>query len=210
MYRSLLLCLIVACAAPIASEKGGPRGLRADQHLSIASREDNRASELTRWPDTRPGVEGTADTQLAAGTWFGTWDTAEEHRRRAMVHRSAAAQQEASYDEACREIPAEEASVSPLQRYALGGSPVPNGTIVLLSVEAGPPDHLLAAMRCHRAWMMLGRTDMEACPLDLPGLQVSARGDESGIELTMTVDDPSLVDELRRRAAHDLEAAKQR
>jgi hypothetical protein len=37
---------------------------------------------------------------------------------------------------------------------------------------------------------------------------VSARGDASGIELTMTVSDPSLVDELRRRAAHELEAAQ--
>jgi hypothetical protein len=37
-----------------------------------------------------------------------------------------------------------------------------------------------------------------------------ARGDAEGIELTMTVDDPALVPELRRRAAHDLEAAQHR
>jgi len=209
MYRSILLCLVAACAAPIANEKPGPRGLRADQHLSIASREADRAEELTRWPDTRPGVDGaTVDPQRAAGTWFGTWDTAGEHRRRAQVHRSAAAQLEADYEQACGEIASEAASVSPLQRYAVGGSPTTNGTLVLLSAEAGAPDHLLAAMRCHRAWMMLGRTDMDDCPLDLPGLHVSARGDASGIELTMTVDDPSLVDELRRRAAHHLEAAQ--
>jgi hypothetical protein len=211
MYRSILLCLVAACAAPIANEKPGPRGLRADQHLSIASREDDRAEELTRWPDTRPGLDGvTVDPQLAVGKWYGTWDTAAEHRRLAQVHRSAAAQLEAEYEEACRELPSDVASVSPLQRYAIGGSPAANGTLVLLSADAGPPDRLLAAMRCHRAWMMLGRTDMDACPLDLPGLQVSARGDATGIELTMTVKDPSLVDELRRRAAHDLEAAQHR
>jgi hypothetical protein len=203
------LCLVAACAAPIANEKPGPRGLRADQHLGIASREGDRAEELTRWPDTRPRLDGTSvDTQLAAGTWFGMWDTAAEHRQLAQVHRSAAAQLQADYEQACREIPADVVSVSPLQRYAVGGSPTANGTVVLLSAEAGPPDHLLAALRCHRAWMMLGRTAMDDCPLDLPGLQVSARGDASGIELTMTVSDPSLVDELRRRAAHELEAAQ--
>jgi hypothetical protein len=211
MYRSILLCLVAACAAPIANEKPGPRGLRADQHLSIASRDAERAEELTRWPDTRPGPDGTNLSQEpAAGTWFGTWDTTTEHRRLAQVHRSAAAQLQAEYDEACRDLPAEIVSISPLQRYAIGGTPVPNGTLVLLSSDAAPPDRLLAMMRCHRAWMMLGRTDMEACPLDVPGLHVSARGDASGIELTMTVDDPSLVDELRRRAAHDLEAALHR
>jgi hypothetical protein len=56
--------------------------------------------------------------------------------------------------------------------------------------------------------MMLGRSDMDDCPLDLPGLRVSARGDANGIELTLTVDDPNLVPELRRRAARDLEAGQ--
>lgn len=211
MYRPILLCLVAACAAPIANEKPRPRGLRADQHFSIASREGERAEELTRWPDTRPGGDGTnMNQERSAGTWFGTWDTAREHRRLAQVHSSAAAQLQAEYEEACGEMPAVVVSVSPLQRYAVGGSPTANGTLVLLSANAGPPDRLLATMRCHRAWMMLGHTDMDDCPLDLPGLQVSARGDASGVELTMTVKDPSLVDELRRRAAHDLEAAQHR
>src|ERR1041384_6917531 len=186
MYRSISLCLLAACAAPIANEKPGPRGLRADQHLSIASREDERADDLTRWPDTRPGLDGTnIDQQRAAGAWYGTWDTATEHRRLAQIHRSNAARLESEYEQACRDISPDAVSVSPLQRYAVGGSPTANGTLVLLSADAGPPDRLLAAMRCHRAWMMLGPSDMEACPLDLPGLQVSARGDATGIELPM-------------------------
>src|SRR4026207_750868 len=106
MYRPCLLCLVAACAAPIANEKPGPRGLRADQHLSIASREAGRAEDLTHWPDTRPGPArqpgpvGSVNQERAAGTWFGTWDTAAEHRRLAQVHRSAAAQLQAEYDEA--------------------------------------------------------------------------------------------------------------
>jgi hypothetical protein len=209
MYRPILLCLVAGCAGPVASEKAGPRGLRADQHLSMASRADDRAEELARWPDTRPGADGTNVNQsLAAGSWSGTWDTAAEHRRLAQVHRSAASQLEAEYEQACGATSTDIVSISPLQRHAIGGSPIADGTLVLLSPEAGPPDRLLAAMRCHRAWMMLGRTDMGDCPLDLPGIRVSARGDAEGIELTITIGDPALVPELQRRAAHDLEAAQ--
>lgn len=211
MSRSILLCLVAACGSSSIAEQPGPRGLRADQHLNIASRENERAEDLTRWPDTRPGVDGVNPTQqLAAGSWIGTWDTVSEHRRLAQIHRSAAAEIEATYEEACGDTAAAVASVSPLERYGVGGSAVPGGTLVLLSPDAGPPERLLSAMRCHRAWMMLGRTDMQDCPLDLPGLQVSARGDANGIELTLTVTDPKLVDELRRRAAHDLEAAQRK
>lgn len=167
--------------------------------------------ELTRWPDTRPGADGTSTTaQLAAGTWYGTWDTSEEHRRLAQIHRSAAARLEANYEEACRDVPRDLVATSPLQRYGLGAGPLPDGVLVLLAPEAGPPGRLLAAMRCHLAWMMLGRSIMDDCPLDLPGIHISARGDESAIELSITVSDPALVPELRRRAAHDVETAQHR
>lgn len=210
MYRSASLCLILtACATTSVNEKAGPRGLRADQHLSAASREEEHAAQLARWPDTRPGADGTTvDQQQAAGTWFGTWDTATEHRRLAQIHRSAAAALQAEYEQACEDTPPDLVSVSPLQRYGISGTRTDDGVLVLLSASAGPPDRLLAAMRCHRAWMMLGRTDMDDCPLDLPGIQVSARGDADGIELTISVPDRTLVPELQRRAAHDLEVKR--
>jgi len=210
MYRLASLCLVLtACATTSVNEKAGPRGLRADQHLSAASREEERAGQLARWPDTRPGADGTTiDQQRAAGTWFGTWDTAAEHRRLAQIHRSAAAALHAEYEQACDDTAPEIASISPLQRYGISGTPTSDGVLVLLSTGAGPPDRLLAAMRCHRAWMMLDRTDMDDCPLDLPGIQVSAHGDADGIELTISVSDRALVPELQRRAAHDLEVRR--
>jgi hypothetical protein len=210
MHRSLLLCLVAGCGASSAAEQPGPRGLRADQHLAVAAREDDRADEVTHWPEGRPGDPSQPADQRLIGTWFGTWDTVNEHRRLALVHRSAAAEIEAEYEQACGEAPHAVVSVSPLQRYGIGGSDVPDGVLVLLSKDAGPPDRLLSEMRCHRAWMMLGRTDMDDCPLDLAGIQVSAHGDDNGIALTITVNDPRQVDELRRRAAHDLEAAQRR
>lgn len=210
MYRTLPLCLVAACGASTAAEQPGPRGLRADQHLAMADREEDRANEITHWPDARPDATGRPGDQRLIGTWFGTWDTSSEHRRLALVHRSLAAQLEAEYEEACGETPFAVASVSPLQRYGIGGSEVPDGVLVLLSKDAGPPDRLLSEMRCHRAWMMLGRTDMDDCPLDLGGIHVSARGDDTGIALTITVANPSQVAELRRRTAHDLAAAQRR
>jgi len=201
---SITLCLLAGCAASNLEEKPGPRGLRANDHMVMANREDTRAEEISHWPDQRPGADGA----VPIGVWRGTWDTVAEHRRNAQAHRGAAAQLEAEYQEACGDSSHAQVSVSPLVRFGVGGSAIPGGTLVLLSPDAGPPDKLLAAMRCHRAWMMLGRTGMDDCPLDLPGLHVSARGDANGIELSITIDDPSLVNELRRRAEHDLEAAQ--
>jgi hypothetical protein len=209
MYRMLGLALLVACggAPPVGTEQPGPRGLHADQHLAIASREEARANDLATWPETRPGAADSPDRHLVSPGWSGTWDTSEEHRKRATFHRSAAAQLQADYDEACGNTPAEVASKSPLERYGIGGTPTADGTSVLLSPDAGPPDRLLVELRCHRAWMMLGRSDMADCPLDLPGLHVSAHGDAQSIELNLTVEDAKLVPELQRRAAHDLETA---
>lgn len=206
MYRSIALCLVAACAGPTASEKPGPRGLRADQHLAVAAREEERAQQLTRWPEVRPGADGTTrESQIAAGAWTGSWDTRAEHERRVQSHRSAAAQLEAEYDAACDGATAASASMSPIQRFATSGYPIDDGVVLLLTNEVGSPQALLAAMRCHRAWMMLGRSNMDDCPLDLPGIRISAKGDAHGIELTITEPDPTLVAELQRRAAHDLE-----
>lgn len=210
MQRAFLICLVTACGASSAAEQPGPRGLRADQHLVVAAREADRADEITRWPERRPDDPSEPADPRAIGTWFGTWDTAEEHRRLALIHRSAAAQLEAEYEQACGDAPGAIASVSPLQRYGIGGNEVPDGVLVLLSAAAGPPERLLSELRCHRAWMMLGRADMDDCPLDLAGIRVSARGDEHGIALTITVSGPAQVAELRRRAAHDLESAQRR
>ena len=208
--RTLLgLVLLTACGAPTANE-GGPRGPRAADHVAAASREDDRASELTRWPETRLSEANGSTVSLSPLAWSGSWDTTAEHRRRAEYHRTAAARIEAEYEQACGDTPAAIASESPLERYGIGGSATSEGALVILSSNAGPPERLLAEMRCHRAWMMLGRSNMDDCPLDLPGLHVDAHGDATQIELTFTVERASLIPELQRRAAHDLEAAGRR
>jgi hypothetical protein len=211
MRRMLLLCLS-ACGASSLQEQPGPRGLRADQHMQVASREADRAAELAHWPE-RPlgGPAGNPAEAMVTGAWVGTWDTVAEHQRLAEIHRSSAAAIEAEYEAACGETPATAVSVSPLQRYGVGATLLARGIRILLSPDAGTPDALLSAMRCHRAWMMLGRSaDMDDCPLDLDGIQVAAQGDADAIELTITVADSKLVGELQRRAIHDIEISQHR
>ncbi len=142
--------------------------------------------------------------------WTLSWDTVAEHERLASIHRGQAAALQAAYDEACGTRSADEVSVSPLVRDGLAAWNTSTGVILYLSPDAGPAEHLLQTMKCHRAWMMLERVEtMSDCPLDLRGIQVDARGEEDAITVSIVVRDPNLVEELQRRAAHDLEMAAQ-
>lgn len=205
MERILPIILLAACASGPPVSAGGPRGLRATDHLDEAQRHDEIAKERSTWPDTR----SAGPTDSPVGVWYRSWDT-RDHERLAEIHRSQASAQNAEFAEACEGLTGEEITRSPLARFGVGGWNTATGAIVYLSPDAGNPDRLLAQMRCHRAWMMLGRSDMEDCPLDLPGLAIDARGDADGVTVSMVVRDPKLVAELQRRAAKDLEMAASR
>ena len=97
-----------------------------------------------------------------------------------------------------------------LIRYGLGGTHIADGAVVYLSADAGTPEAVMAAMRCHRAWMMLGRSAMDDCPLDLPGIEVVAHATAGAIEVEITTRDASQVGELQRRVAKDVEAGANR
>ncbi len=201
--RRLALALLAGCATtqPVPPT-GGPRGMRATDHLDAARQNEQRAKDDARWPDTF--AAGTASGHNIA--WFRSWDSAAEQERMAEIHRTKAAQLQAAFDEACGPRSASDVSVSPLQRYGLGGWNTTTGVIVYMSPTT-KPDALLAELRCHRAWMMLAPAGMDDCPLDLPGLAFDARGDAEGVTLSIIVRDAALVGELHRRTAHDLEAA---
>jgi hypothetical protein len=200
--------LLIGCATtPRPEPKGGPRGLRASEHLDAARDHDQMARERAIWPDSRPAALG--DLRPASAPWYRSWDTAGEHGRLAEIHRAQAAEIHAQYDEACRDLPASDAQVSPLEVYGIGGWNTTTGVILYLSPDAGPADRLIARMKCHRAAMRLAPSNMADCPLDLPDIALDARGDEGGITVSIVVRTPELISELQRRAAHDLEAAAQ-
>lgn len=205
--RSISLVLLAACATTAPPPpQGGPRGLRASEHLDEAHEHDRLASRRV-WPDVK--TTGADSANAPNVPWIRTWDSAVEHQRVADVHRSKAAGLQAAYDEACGTRSLDEVSVSPLERYAIGGWTTTTGIILYLAPAMGP-DRLLADLNCHRAWMMLAPANMDDCPLDLPGLALDARGDNDGITVSIVVRDPKLVGELQRRAALQLESAARR
>jgi hypothetical protein len=205
MTRLLAAVLFMSCATTATTgEKPGSRGLRASEHLDAAQREDQLAREHEVHPERRPDATGSP------ALWTRSWDPATDHHRLAQIHRGAAAQLHAEYDEACRSVPPDRISTSPLARHAIGGTATPDGATIYLAPDAGPADVLLRDMRCHRAWMMLAPSAMDSCPLDVEGIQVTAKGDGAGIAVTITVRDRALVDELQRRAMVEVETAAQR
>jgi hypothetical protein len=208
MRLFVLAILLIGCATPPHPEpKGGPRGLRASEHLDAAAQHDAMARERETWPDTRPAAPG--DLRPVSMPWYRSWDTAGEHERIAGIHRAEAAEIHAQFDEACRDMPETDIRISPLEVYGIGGWNTTTGVIVYLSPDAGPPDRLIARIKCHRAAMRVAPSNMEDCPLDLPDIALDARGDAGGITVSIVVRNLDLVSELQRRAAHDLEAAAQ-
>jgi hypothetical protein len=201
MRLSILLLLITACATPTAKPARTSRGMRADAHLDAAREHQRRAEELRRWPEAQR-ANGFVDP--ASGLWYRAWDTAAEHDDLATTHREEAARLHAAYDEACANVSPDRVRVSPLVRLGEGGATTNDGVIVYVRPDITPTE-LLAELRCHRAWMMLGESGMEACPLDLPKIHVQAYGNAEGISVEITVRDPLLVPELQRRTALDLE-----
>jgi hypothetical protein len=199
--RPAIAIFVAACASTAPHPPtGGPRGLRASEHLDEAKRHDEQARQRTAWPD-RMGSDGQPYIP-----WVRAWDTGVEHERLASLHRSRASALHAAYDEACGTRSPEEIAISPIQRYATGGWNTTTGVILYLTPTAGGPERLMAELKCHRAWMMLGPAGMDDCPLDLPDLLIDARGDREGITLSIMTRDPDMVGELQRRVAHDLES----
>ncbi|MBV8759209.1 MAG: hypothetical protein JO257_18115 [Deltaproteobacteria bacterium] len=212
--RSLLSVLaLAACAtAPDPTPRApGSRGLRASEHIESARDHEEQARQNASYPDTRSDDgTGRADQLLLATPWTRRWDSTEDHLRMAQVHRSAAAQIDEEFEQACDGRAENEITMSPLVKYGFGGSPTEDGVVIYLRPEAGNPDKLMADMRCHRAWMMLQPiATMDMCPLDLEGLSVEARGGKEGVTVTLHVKDRALVPELQKRAAHDLEQGAQ-
>ncbi|HEY5945808.1 MAG TPA: hypothetical protein VIV40_09965 [Kofleriaceae bacterium] len=205
MITTLLLAACGGAARP-APQSPGSRGPHASEHLTAAREHDEAARERAMWPDTRTSDgTGRVDQMLIGSSWHRTWDTAADQERAAAVHRSEAQAIYTEYQEACGDRATKDVSVSPIVKYGVGGNPTKDGVVLYLSSEAGPPERLMADLKCHRAWMRIAPANMEICPLDLAGLQVDAKGSPDGITLTLTVSDPKLIPELQRRAAADLE-----
>jgi hypothetical protein len=92
------------------------------------------------------------------------------------------------------------AAVSPLLRMRIRDEDTATGATVYVSALAGSPDQLVAALRCHRAWLRATADPThDDCPLALAGLRVDARRNGDRVRIDLAVTDPALVPELQRR-----------
>lgn len=144
-------------------------------------------------------------------TWSSDWNAAASHATEAEEHEVAADVLEKRYRDACSLVAQDSAAQPPLDRYVRAVTPTEQGVVLRLSNDAGPPDVLLAEIRCHTAWLQLvqrpGATrDVTA----VKGVEYSVRADADAISVTLTATDPTSIAELRRRAESLIPAAPQR
>jgi hypothetical protein len=201
---SIVMLALAGCSSPAkpVTEPTGARAPRADEHVAAAQAHARRASALAHWL--------AAGKPTESGLWYETWQTANHEAHETDVHLAAAADLRATYERDCAGIPAREAGTSPL-RHARATILTDDGAIMVLAPSAGPPERLSRALRCHRAWLMLGEhTAMASCPLDFDGLDIAAYGDHTGVSVELSLATAALVPELQRRAVDAVHRAVRR
>ena len=140
--------------------------------------------------------------------WY-YWSPDDEHRALAEAHRDSAEQLKLQYDAACATLPAGAAASSPLETSTMSTSPIEGGIVFHLGEAAGPPDRLLAQLRCHRAWLKLAPTPGAADdPLQVDGVTWLARAGRAEVEVRAIASGDSARAELARRAAIVSERAR--
>lgn len=124
-------------------------------------------------------------------------------RSEAAAH-LAAAQALENFEEAeCKAFPPETRAVSPLigQVESAEGA---FGGISLSFREGVDVNAAIAHMRCHVAFARTrGRIGMETCPLYIPGISISRRGNSDVVELT--IGDQSQLLDLKQRVREHLD-----
>lgn len=133
--------------------------------------------------------------------WYYSWDPDVEHRGLAAAHREAAEQLNVEYTAACKQVPREVAASSLLDSFATATSRTENGVLFYLAAEAGPPEVVLAQLRCHRAWLRLAPTaEAVDSPLLVEGVTWMTHVGANGIEVMASARDERSIAELARRA----------
>lgn len=200
-----------ACATESRGTR--PGDMLASQHLAAAS-EHSRA--VTGAYSAAPYYGGWYGYGYGAGhgywgyggygygsyPWYYSWDPDAEHRALAAAHRDAADQLKLQFETACASVPRALEASSPLDAFATSTSPIERGIVFRLSAQAGPPEVVLALLRCHRAWLALSPSDeATTSPLLVGGVTWMTHAGDSGIEVMATTDDSTARAELLRRAA---------
>lgn len=195
---AMVLAVTAACAGPRATGAGTrPDDMTADEHRASARRHD----EI--------GRQGPYLRGRAWAPWTYSWDPATEHLAERDAHVVAAETIETRYRQACADVPVDVESRSPLSGRAVSASPIDDGVLLVLDPAAGPPDQVLAEIRCHRAWLVLeDRSELSGDVVALDHVRYSAQVRDETIELRITTASSDEVEELRRRASAAVAASK--
>ena len=185
MRTLLFVGLLTACPSAMSpAVREGPRGPTASEHDAAAREYEMRVGE--------------SDVRTPAA----------DFERLAQAHRAKAASLEADYEAACAALPFEKVTSSPFRRYALGSVNTETGVLLYLRGDLEPAQ-LEDEIRCHRAWLMIApRTTSEDSALDLPGLDIDVQRAPDGLHVSVSLANPRLRPELRRRLARDLEVSR--
>lgn len=197
---SFLLAIVAACAAPSAHGTR-PGDMTATEHLAQAREASlQAATPYGAYPYTLGG-HGVHGRGSHWSPWYYYWDPRAEYVALADAHRTAADELRVRYESACALVPRGAEAVSPLAAYATASETMDRGVVILLAPEAGPPEAVLARLRCRRAWLALEpRPDAADEPLLLDGAIAVAHANDAGTVVMLTVMDRAAVAELRRRA----------
>lgn len=192
----------------VASVLGGCMAAHPGTHASDMTAAEHHAAarEHSRQITNAPRGPGYG---YGSYPWYYAWNPDTEHRELAEAHDAAAERLEAQFDRACAQIPRGLEAESPLDTFTVAVSPMPGGVVFHLAEGAGPPDDVLAQLRCHHAWLMLApRPGAGDEPLLVAGTSWMTHSGHDGIEVMATVADERERGELARRAQIALERSR--
>ena len=196
---SSMLLLIGACggaaAKPCAEASAAPMR-KAAQHGAHASRALGNG-----WIASPPSWQQPY-TGRGWYPWSYYWEPGREYRQLLDAQVPAKDALLQRHRAACETIPDRIQALSPFESYAFGSARLDDGVLVHLVPDAGPPDALLVALRCHEAWLRLAPRDSardDVLGVDGISLVVDASGRDT-IEVMIVGSDRRAVDELERRA----------
>lgn len=186
----LALAAAPSCVGPRRTGAGvGPDQMSAAGHREAAHRSD----EIAR--------QGPYLTRRSWAPWTYSWDAGTEHLAERDAHLAAAELLVARYREACGDLPIAAQSSSPLARHARAVTATDGGVMLAIDPVIGSPEDLLAAIRCHRAWLALAdRPGPTEDIIALDHLHYAVELRDEALWLSVTTTTPGELDELRRRA----------
>lgn len=203
---------VAACGA--ARSQTRPDDMTAREHRDASSRHER---EGLRAPYVRGSYfnRGLSSYGPHGSSWSNnwypwsySWNSGADHLEESDDHLAAAETLEKRYRDACALVSHDAESGSPLDRFAVAAEPLPSGVRVRATREAGPPDLMLAELRCHHAWLSIElRPGSENDVSSLAGVDYRVEAAQDEVIVTLTASDPATVAELQRRATLAVERA---